>query len=65
MVLFVRKPQQYFSPIIREYITFCLFSGLQINWEKSVIIPLTDITTPPHVEFPLIWADTPMKLLGV
>lgn len=49
----------------REYIHFGLFSGLTINWDKSMIIPLTLIPEPPPLEYPLLWSTEPVKYLGV
>lgn len=65
MLLFVREPQTFLSPILREYIRFGYFSGLNINWSKSIIVLLTISTSPHTLEFPLTWSTEPVKYLGV
>lgn len=65
MVLYVRDPETNLSPLIREFIKFSGFAGLQINWSKSCIVPLTDSTTPHTTEYPLEWQQGAVRYLGV
>lgn len=65
VVLYVRDPETHLSPLLREFIKFGRFAGLQINWSKSSIIPLTDTTTPHTTDFPLEWQTDPVKHLGI
>lgn len=65
VVVHVRDPETHLSPLLREFIKFRRFAGLQINWSKSSIIPLTDTTTPHIPEFPLEWQIDPVRYLGI
>lgn len=65
VILYVRQPQQNLAPLIREVIRFGLFSGLHINWNKSVIFPLTTGTKQWELEFPLLWCADSTKYLGI
>lgn len=65
MVLFVREPSRYLTQLLRKYVRFGLLSGLTINWDKSIIIPLTVNTSQPIMEYPLIWTSDPVKYLGI
>lgn len=65
VILYVRQPQQNLAPLIREVSRFGLYSGLKMNWNKSVIFPLTSGTKQWDCEFPLIWCTEPTKYLGI
>lgn len=65
MVLFTRQPQVFLNKLIREYIRFEQYSGLSINWDKSVIIPLTPATKQPTLDYLLKWSMDPVKYLGI
>lgn len=65
VILYVRKPQDNLAPLIREMIRFGLYSGLRINWSKSIIFPLTKSTKRWECEFLLEWCTDSTKYLGI
>lgn len=44
--------------------TFGRFSGIRINWSKSIIFPLDPQVRDPSIEVPLLWVDQ-FKYLGI
>lgn len=65
MLLYIRDPATNLSPIIREVIRFGGLSGLTINWDKSLIHPLTPATIQTLLDFPLQWTTDPIRYLGI
>lgn len=65
IILYIREPQANLEPLIRETIRFGQYSGLSINWRKSVIFPLTSSTAQWECEFPLEWCTDSTKYLGI
>lgn len=64
-LLYIRDPASNAPPVLREVVQFGGFSGLKINWTKSVVFPLTPVTTPEELEFPLTWTTEPVCYLGI
>ncbi|XP_069059669.1 zinc finger protein Xfin-like [Pleurodeles waltl] len=62
IALYVRDPQRHLNALFDEIVCFGRFSGITINWSKSVVLPLSEATT--H-EYPIGWADGPVRYLGV
>lgn len=64
-LLYVRDPDQNVSPVLQEVVKFGTFSGLKINWTKSMIFPLTPVTLPANLDLPLAWTSEPVRYLGI
>lgn len=64
-LLYRRHPETNLSPMLREVIRFGEFSGLKINWTKSIIFPLTECTVSFEMDFPLTWSTEPVRYLGI
>lgn len=65
IILYVRQPQHNLTPLIEEITRFGIFSGLRINWNKSIIFPLTASTVPWESVWPLTWCTDSVKYLGI
>ena len=65
LVLFLNNPDSNLLPVLPEITRFGGLSGLFINWSKSLMFPLTGITTCMQTEFPLKWSGESVKYLGV
>lgn len=65
IILYVREPKNNLEPLIEELTRFGLYSGLHINWTKSIIFPLTISTTPWQCKWPLEWCMDLVKYLGI
>lgn len=44
---------------------FGLLSGVQINWGKSSIFPLTDAMSRFPLDYPMAWCEDELKYLGI
>lgn len=65
VTLYIRDPVVNLNPILREFIKFGGLSGVNINWSKSVIFPLTDTTSACTTDFPLKWEMSQVKYFGI
>ncbi|KAJ1162138.1 hypothetical protein NDU88_002614, partial [Pleurodeles waltl] len=48
-----------------EIVRFGNFSGVTINWSKSMILPLTSSVERFDSQYPLVWAEGPVRYLGI
>lgn len=64
-LLYVRDPETNLDPVLREVVQFGSHSGLRVNWQKSVIFPLTHATRQFDSEFPLTWTTDSIRYLGI
>lgn len=59
LTLYLRDPAVSLNPILRLFTLFGCLSGVNMNWGKSQIFPMTDSTPPFVPDYPLTWcADT-------
>lgn len=65
MVLYTTHPDRHLNPLIREYVRYEQYARLHINWDMSVVIPLTECTIEPELDYPLSWQMDPIKYLGI
>lgn len=65
ILLFVRHPEENLTPILLELTQFRTHSGLQINWYKSELFPITPTTKQTPCSFPLTWCYGPFKYLAI
>lgn len=65
ITLYILGPQAILNPILRECICFGELSGININWSKSQLFPLTPNTPQFALDYPLMWCDSEVKYLGV
>lgn len=57
-----------FDELMYEHLEFEYFSGLKINYDKTEIMRLGSIRNTNarfYSQFPLIWSDGPIKILGI
>lgn len=64
ITLFIKHPQTNLQPALRELTHFGGLSGVQINWKKSTLFPFPG-TAPFELDYPLCWAQGPVKYLGI
>lgn len=64
-LLYVRDPATNVSPVLRDVVQFGGYSGLKVNWTKSIIFPLTSSTVPEELDFPLTWPMDSVRYLGI
>lgn len=65
ITLYLRNPAENLNPLLRGILRFGGLSGININWTKSSLLPMTDIRQAIDLEFPLHWAPNEMKYLGI
>lgn len=65
ILLFVRWPRENGTPLISEPSRFGTVSGLKINWEKSVLFPITDLAVAEGNDCLLKVEKDTTKYLGV
>ncbi|KAJ1203235.1 hypothetical protein NDU88_007027 [Pleurodeles waltl] len=51
--------------LLTEVVRFGTFSGIVMNWSKSVVLPLTRHTARFPSRYPVEWAEGPVRYLGV
>lgn len=65
ITLYVKDPLENLNPLLREFLTFGRLSGVNINWGKSQLFPLTAAVTKFAPDFPLEWCETDLRYLGI
>lgn len=65
ITLYVKDPQSNINALLREFITFGRLSGVNINWGKSQLFPLTAAVSKFAMDFPLEWCDSDLRYLGI
>lgn len=64
----IQFEQDSFNELMYEYQEFQEFSGLTINYNKTEILRIGSLRNTDarfYTEFPLIWSDGPIKILGI
>lgn len=65
VTLYMVNPVENLAPMTREIVCYGALSGIHINWNKSVLFPLTTATTTFPTEYPFVWASGPTRYLGI
>lgn len=65
ITIYMMDPEANFDPLMREVIRYSGLTGININWSKSTMLPLTDSTVRCHTEFQIDWAEGEVKYLGI
>lgn len=65
LTLYLRDPADSLNPILRVFLLFGRLSGININWGKSLIFPLTDSTPQFTPDYPLTWNSDMVTYLGI
>lgn len=65
ITLYIKHPAENLNPVLREILRFGGLSGINLNWAKSSILPITDTSQDFNLEFTLQWAPGEVKYLGI
>lgn len=63
-LLYLQDAGESLKAALEIFDTFGRFSGIRINWSKSIIFPLDPQVRDPSIEVPLLWVDQ-FKYLGI
>ncbi|KAJ1142571.1 hypothetical protein NDU88_008885 [Pleurodeles waltl] len=65
IALCVREPRKNLDVLLDEILRFSEFSGITINWSKSVVLPLSSGAVGFLSRYSIAWADGRVSYLGV
>lgn len=63
--LYLINPKENLALVLRELVRYGGLTGIQINWAKSIILPLMDTTEKFDTEYPIHWTEGETKYLGI
>lgn len=65
ITLYMVNPKDNLASMTHDVVWYGGLSGVTINWNKSVIRPLTPDTQAFNTDYPMAWASGPIRYLGI